>query len=198
MSEKRTARREAKRASILDAAACVFREEGFDVASMDRIAERAGASKRTVYNHFGSKEALFRAVVENHWARSEADMAIIWNPQQTVESQLHAFAMSKTRLARDPEQLGLLRVVLGAFIQHPELAQKTALHATADESAFVRWLAAADAAGALQVPDPQRAAMQFWALIKGVAFWPRVFGFADVDMHAIPDAIETFVSRYRT
>jgi TetR/AcrR family transcriptional regulator of autoinduction and epiphytic fitness len=197
MSEKRTARRTAKRASILEAAAEVFRAEGFDVASMDRIAERAGASKRTVYNHFGSKEALFRAVAETYWARSQADVSLSWDSKRTVDAQLADFAASKTRMAHDPEQLGLLRVVLGAFIQHPELAQQTAIHATVDESALVRWLIAADAAGALRVPDPRSAAAQFWALVKGVGFWPKVFGWADTDPAAMRDAIQTFLCRYR-
>ena len=53
-----------KRESIIDAAIRAFQEDGFDNTSMDRIAEVAGASKRTVYNHFESKEDLFGAVVE--------------------------------------------------------------------------------------------------------------------------------------
>ena len=53
-----------KRKSILEAAIKVFIEEGFDNSSMDRIAIVANASKRTVYNHFQSKDELFRLVVE--------------------------------------------------------------------------------------------------------------------------------------
>jgi TetR/AcrR family transcriptional regulator of autoinduction and epiphytic fitness len=43
-----------KRGQILDAAVAEFQERGFAGASMDRIAERANVSKRTVYNHFDS------------------------------------------------------------------------------------------------------------------------------------------------
>ena len=60
----RESRLSIKRDIILDAATMAFRDEGYECTSMDRIAELAGASKRTVYNHFGSKEALFQAVVE--------------------------------------------------------------------------------------------------------------------------------------
>ena len=52
-----------KRETIISAAIQIFIEEGFDNASMDRIAERANASKRTVYNHFPSKEELFHAAI---------------------------------------------------------------------------------------------------------------------------------------
>jgi TetR/AcrR family transcriptional regulator of autoinduction and epiphytic fitness len=48
-----------KRQAILKAAAEQFRACGFDATSVDRIAAAAGVSKRTVYNHFPSKEELF-------------------------------------------------------------------------------------------------------------------------------------------
>ena len=49
---------------MLEAAAVVFAEVGFRCAEMDRIAERAGAGKGTVYRCFPGKEALFMATVE--------------------------------------------------------------------------------------------------------------------------------------
>ncbi len=42
----------------------VFAEEGYDRASMDRIAELARVSKPMLYAYFGSKEGLYRAYVE--------------------------------------------------------------------------------------------------------------------------------------
>ncbi|MGW1253241.1 TetR/AcrR family transcriptional regulator [Streptomyces sp. NPDC002535] len=51
-----------KRQAIVRAARDLFLREGFGVG-MDAIAAEAGVSKVTVYNHFGSKEALFTAVV---------------------------------------------------------------------------------------------------------------------------------------
>jgi AcrR family transcriptional regulator len=54
---------EAKRESIVVAAAEVFREAGFEGASMAEIATRAGGSKATLYSYFKSKEELFVAVM---------------------------------------------------------------------------------------------------------------------------------------
>ncbi|GAB7181380.1 TetR/AcrR family transcriptional regulator [Kitasatospora sp. Ki12] len=51
-----------KRKAITLAAMVVFGREGYVRASMDAIAAEAGVSKRTVYNHFGDKEALFLSV----------------------------------------------------------------------------------------------------------------------------------------
>ena len=51
-----------RRERILEAAAQVFRKQGYD-ASMDDIAAEADVAKQTLYNQFGSKEDLFRALV---------------------------------------------------------------------------------------------------------------------------------------
>lgn len=58
-------RTEAKRDAILEAAAEVFLEAGFEGASMSQIAARAGGSKRTLYGYFPSKEELFVAMAHN-------------------------------------------------------------------------------------------------------------------------------------
>lgn len=55
-------RAELKRRAIVRAARALFLRDGFGVG-MDAIAAEAGVSKVTVYNHFGSKEALFTAVI---------------------------------------------------------------------------------------------------------------------------------------
>jgi len=49
---------------ILEAATAEFAEFGLGGARVDRIAERARVNKRLIYYYFGSKEDLFRAVLE--------------------------------------------------------------------------------------------------------------------------------------
>ncbi len=51
--------REAKRLRILEAAAREFAQFGFDTASIESIASRAGIGKGTIYNYTGSKDHLF-------------------------------------------------------------------------------------------------------------------------------------------
>jgi AcrR family transcriptional regulator len=53
-----------RRAQLLDVGRAVFAERGFELTSMDEIASRAGITKPIVYEHFGSKEGLYAAVVE--------------------------------------------------------------------------------------------------------------------------------------
>jgi AcrR family transcriptional regulator len=52
-------RRADNRERILDTAYQLFYERGFTRISMDAVAARAGITKRTLYNHFASKDALF-------------------------------------------------------------------------------------------------------------------------------------------
>lgn len=56
---------EQTRSRILDAAKAEFSREGLGGARVDRIANRAGANKRMLYYYFGSKDDLFRAVLES-------------------------------------------------------------------------------------------------------------------------------------
>ncbi|BCJ27121.1 TetR/AcrR family transcriptional regulator [Actinocatenispora sera] len=66
MTGDRTPQRrgEQLRRHILISAKEVFLETGYERASMDAVAARAGTSKRSLYAHFKSKDALFLAVLE--------------------------------------------------------------------------------------------------------------------------------------
>ncbi|MFI0419287.1 TetR/AcrR family transcriptional regulator [Spongiactinospora sp. 9N601] len=59
----RRQRSEGKRADILTAATALFVSDGYELTSVDAIAARAKVSKRTVYDHFGDKQALFQSVL---------------------------------------------------------------------------------------------------------------------------------------
>lgn len=59
-------RTQARRESIVSAAAQLFQEMGYERASMNELAKRLGGSKATLYSYFPSKEALFIAVVRAH------------------------------------------------------------------------------------------------------------------------------------
>lgn len=56
-------RKALKREEIIAGAIKAFEQEGYERASMDLVSELAGASKRTVYNHFDSKKDLLWAVI---------------------------------------------------------------------------------------------------------------------------------------
>jgi AcrR family transcriptional regulator len=53
-----------RRQQLLDVARALFAEKGFDGASIEEIAHRAGVSKPVVYEHFGGKEGIYAVVVD--------------------------------------------------------------------------------------------------------------------------------------
>ena len=65
---------EARRA-LFEAAMALFREKGFEQTSVDDIAGRAGFSRATFFNHFGSKTSVFRFYGQQVAARIEAVLA---------------------------------------------------------------------------------------------------------------------------
>lgn len=60
-------KRERTRAKLIEAAAEVIGEKGYDRASLEEIAARAGMTRGAVYGNFKGKEELFLALVANHW-----------------------------------------------------------------------------------------------------------------------------------
>ena len=69
MAEQKARIRDAEmtRARILAAAKAEFARLGLGGARVDEIAEKAQANKRMIYHYFGSKEGLFKAVLEDAW-----------------------------------------------------------------------------------------------------------------------------------
>lgn len=61
---QRRRRKEARPSELIAAALELFAEKGFSGTRLDDVATRAGVSKGTLYLYFDSKEALFKAVVE--------------------------------------------------------------------------------------------------------------------------------------
>lgn len=58
-------RRQLTRDALVDAAAAVFAEKGFQAASLDEIAQTAGFTRGAVYSNFDDKEDLFLAVFDS-------------------------------------------------------------------------------------------------------------------------------------
>ena len=88
-----------KRQDILAAARAEFLDNGFRDTSMDRVAERAQVSKRTVYNHFPSKEALFSAIAGQFVAEMQQAVYLEYDPQRPLDEQLREIALNGFRYA---------------------------------------------------------------------------------------------------
>src|SRR5882757_2888239 len=60
-----SARRQATRQKLYDAAVTLIAEQGFSATTVDEIAERAGVAKGTVYYNFASKNDLFEELLRH-------------------------------------------------------------------------------------------------------------------------------------
>ena len=82
--------------SILDAAASVFSEVGFAGARVDKIAERAGVNKATIYYHIGDKETLYAEVISNVIGNTAETLAHeikdIHDPEEKLRIYIRTFA----------------------------------------------------------------------------------------------------------
>ena len=73
---------------LLAAADDLFYAEGVHVVGVDRIVERAGVTKASLYNTFGSKEELVRAYLENHLKGRQDAIGRIVAKNKTPRDQL--------------------------------------------------------------------------------------------------------------
>ncbi|HEY4802251.1 MAG TPA: TetR/AcrR family transcriptional regulator [Paraburkholderia sp.] len=163
-----------KRAAIVAAAIDEFLASGFDATSMDRIAARASVSKRTVYNHFPSKEALFASILCQLWDASATADAPAYRAGEPLRMQLIALLMRKLRLLNDEAFFKLARVAIAAGIHSPERARDMVARIGEREEDLTVWVRAAAADGRLKTPDPAFAAQQLHGVVKAFAFWPQV------------------------
>jgi TetR/AcrR family transcriptional regulator of autoinduction and epiphytic fitness len=163
-----------KREAIVQAATALFRAHGFDGTSMDKVSAAADVSKRTLYNHFPSKEELFAEILRQLWQSSAAQLEQAYRPDRPLREQLMALAQQKMALLNDDDFLDLARVAIAATIHSPERAQEMLQRLGDKESGLLAWIREARRDGRLQSCDPVQAAQQLEALLKGFAFWPQV------------------------
>ncbi|RDS81773.1 TetR/AcrR family transcriptional regulator [Dyella psychrodurans] len=163
-----------KRSAIIEAAIDEFRLSGYETTSMDRIAARAGVSKRTVYNHFPSKEVLFAEILHHLWQAISGGEELAYRADRPLRDQLLELIAQKFRLLNDEAFVSLARVAIAAGIHSPERAHDMVARMSEREEGLTVWIRAAAAAGRLKTNDPVFASHQLQGLIKGFAFWPQI------------------------
>jgi AcrR family transcriptional regulator len=121
---------------ILDAAAKVFLERGFEGASVDEIAGVAHAGKPTIYARFSGKEALFAAVIARLVRRNTGSLQNLAVLGATLESRLEHLANAFLRNLLSPFTVGLARAVVAESRRFPKLA--ASIHQMAREQSLER------------------------------------------------------------
>ena len=186
-----------KRHAILTAAAEQFRAHGFEASSMDKIAALAGVSKRTVYNHFPSKDELFAETLVQLFHSSAAILELPYRRDRSLREQLTELLQLKVATLADPNFLDLSRVAIAEAVHTPERARAIVARLGEREEGVTAWIRAAQADGRLKPGDPVFAATLLQGQVKAVAFWPQVaMGAPPLDAAAQARLVDAAVSMF--
>ncbi|MGW6279520.1 TetR/AcrR family transcriptional regulator [Kribbella sp. NPDC055071] len=152
----------AKRSAILAAATAMFLEHGYERTSVDAIAASAGVGKQTVYGHFGDKEKLFLAVIEETQRTLAAELD---RPLQDTGDPLADLTAAVEWLLEgvlSPPLAALHRLTIAELPHHPELQRmwRDETEKPSRDDLVIDYLRACDEKGILRVPDPGLATRQ--------------------------------------
>ncbi len=170
----------AKRRQIMEGARTVFLSAGFDGASMNDVARTAGVSKGTLYAYFSSKDELFEAIIRGEYAQAVERSCTLAHGCGDVRTVLTDFGQRLLGRMTEPGTLALARVVVAATEKFPKLGR--AFYESGPLYGATRLadeLREFEKAGALRVPDPERAAWQFLDLCQSYVHKRVLFGVVD-------------------
>lgn len=192
---------ERKREDIIQAAKDEFRSNGFSATSMDRIAETAKVSKRTVYNHFESKEVLFSAIALELCNTFSQMSDHNYDPDIPVKTQLLDIANQQMNMLCSDRFLRLFKMIMSETLASPSLTQSAVENFEKENIGLMKWITMASRDGKLDITEPVMAGKQFLAMLEAFTSWPYLFGEDPVKDKAeqqkiIESAVNMFLDHY--
>lgn len=155
------------RERILDSALVSFGTRGYDGTSLDALAARLGVRKQTILHHFGSKERLLDAVIDQSAGELAEALERALSKAGDGFDRVDALVRAVFRVAaRRPELLGLVREI--SRLGPPPAERMTdALEPLVDRARA--FLEAEMAAGAMRQQDPRLLILSAYSTVIGVA-----------------------------
>lgn len=203
LKTRRIPRGEKRREEIAAVAEGVFLDLGFTETTMQIVASRAGASKETLYRHFGSKEGLFSEVVRARSARvygeAEGDFPLHGEPREV----LHKLGFNLLRLLLNPDPICLFRIVVAEAPRTPELGRIFFEQGPAQIlQQLTLYLEGAVRQGLLTCPDSTLAAKLFLGAVVAnrhimmlvAPGWEQAT--EETIRHHVDEAVALFLARY--
>jgi AcrR family transcriptional regulator len=143
--ETRAEKQARTRAELIATAASVFAQRGYEGASVEEIAERAGYSHGAVYSNFAGKSDLFLAVFERYMAdRAQELVATQAGIAEDAPLETRARALADQwmeRFAEDRESFLLHLEFLAASRREPELAERFGARSASLREAIATFIA---------------------------------------------------------
>jgi TetR/AcrR family transcriptional repressor of mexJK operon len=196
-----------KRATILSAGRELFLGNGYQGTSVDQVAASAEVSKQTVYKHFGDKQELLLAIVNE--ALDSTVTPFLGRIAQLadtddLEADLTALAGDYLRAVLAEPVVQLRRLVIGEANRVPALAKLYYEQAPSRAlAALAECMGLLHDRGLLAAPEPAVAAEHFAFLVVGRCIdqalfcgGPQVLAGLDVDSH-VRSGVALFLAGYR-
>ena len=192
--------------AILAVAAQVFLAHGYEQSSMDEIALEAGVARRTLYNQFVSKKALFDATMARMWDATPLD-AIVEATAQVRPPEEVLFSIGRTIAGfwAPPEAVAFMRLVIWESARFPELGESflQSGHEPVRQAVnrFVRRLSRRE--HEFRIDDPDLASAQFVDVILGEVLLSRLVATSTAALdearcdYVVREAVTLFMTRYR-
>jgi TetR/AcrR family transcriptional regulator, mexJK operon transcriptional repressor len=183
------------RERVLRAATNSFLAHGY-ASSVDEIARRAGVAKQTVYSHFPSKDALFKAV-----ANALAQSVLVELEGGDLRASLLRFAVAYRSRALSAQGIATFRTLVPEVSRFKPIARsmyRNTMGAMVERIA--QYLAAAMRDGRLRRDDPELAAEMFLSMLAGVDRVKRLFCIesgVETDERRATRIVDTFLRAYK-
>ena len=189
-------RTEDRRQAIIDVAIEVFREVGFERASMATISRRLGGSKGTLYGYFQSKEELFETAMKAaSEGRGDAVMRLLDPYSDDLRGVLERFAQAYLDFILGDDVLSITRTAIAEGASSPLGAH---LFEQGPGRAVVRltnYIESQIERGRLRKAPPLTIALQLKGLIEAGFLEEALYGAEPLRTRqdAVTDAVDTFL-----
>lgn len=187
---------------VLEGACQVFLADGFEGASVDKIARVAGVSKATLYSYFPDKRLLFGEVAKCECQRQADRATTAIDMNAPADQVLRSVAAHLIGFLTSDFGRRMFRICVAETSRFPELGR--AFYTSGPQlvrDMLVGFFEKAIAGGELEIDDLDLAAHQFAELCKSVIFARLVFGVQteftqpEID-RVIEGAVRMFMARY--
>ncbi|ENP0864301.1 TetR/AcrR family transcriptional regulator [Vibrio parahaemolyticus] len=193
---------EKKRIALIEAAQQEFIEHGFSGANMDRVCERAGTSKRTLYRHFESKDVLFIESIQAVMEIQRARLQFQYSPEKCIEAQLRTYLLAKIDSMYEDFGLPLAKMVISEFMRTPEFVENYLHQLQSQDEQLEKWFSKAIKDQKVKNLNPAMMSNMLMCLLKGNFLWPQLIANHKVPnleqrKKSIEDILTLFLDGYR-
>lgn len=199
----KTERSNDRRQALLRAAAEVFFEQGYAATSIDAIIERAGGSKRNIYNEFGNKQGLFSALVKESADKVLSTLVIEQIEGHDLRATLTAFGQHLMGVYMSPTLIGIYRIAVTEANRFPDLVKSFYEQGPGRAtSRLAEVLEVANKRGEIRTDDCLRLAGHFVGMIRDNLHLQVVLGLRaapsdEEARQAVGSAVEVFLNGVR-